>query len=245
MIRGIYTATSGMLVENRRQENISQNLANVNTTGFKQVYLTAVSQEEITVRNMNGGHDVGVIPTLVGTDNPTLMMTQGALKSTELTHDFAINGEGFFTVEGPNGENLYTRDGRFGVDTEGRLVTKEGYPVLMAEGEYAYVNQEEFSITSDGSFNINGQDYQFLICTVEDAQQLVSQGDNLYSYDGVTQVAQEGYVVAQGYIEGSNVDATDEMVNLIASSRAYQSNAQVLKAMDQILGQLVNQVGKV
>lgn len=245
MIRGIYTAASGMLVENRRQENISQNLANLNTAGFKQLYMTAVSQEDRTVKNMNGKHSVGVLPTLVGTDTPTLMMTQGQLTSTGLTHDFAINGDGFFTVEGPNGENLYTRDGRFGVDATGRLTTKEGYPVLMSNGEYAYVNQNDFSVGSDGTFEVNGQNYQFLICTVEDAQNLSAQGDNLYTYDGVTQVAQDGFMVMQGYTEGSNVNATDEMVNLIASSRAYQTNSQVLKALDQVLGQAVNQIGKI
>lgn len=244
MIRGIYTAASGMLVENRRQENISQNLANVNTTGFKQLYLTAVAQEDGVVKNMNGNHVVGVMPTLVGTDTPTLMMTQGLLKSTEITHDFAINGEGFFTVEGPNGENLYTRDGRFGVDAMGRLTTKEGYPVLMSDGEYAYVNQDDFSVGADGTFEMNGQNYQFLICTVEDTQRLVAQGDNLYTYNGVTQVAEDNYTVMQGYVEGSNVSAADEMVNLIAASRAYQTNSQVLKALDQVLGQAVNQVGK-
>lgn len=244
MIRGIYTAASGMLVENRRQENISQNLANVNTTGFKQLYLTAISQEEGIVRNMNGGHDVGILPTLVGTDNPTLMLTQGSLKQTGITHDFAITGEGFFTLEGPNGENLYTRDGRFGVDAMGRLTSKEGYPVLMSNGEYAVVNRDEFSVGTDGTFSSNGQNYQFLISNAPNPQNLIAQGDNVFSYNGITEFAQEGYVISQGFVEGSNVNATDEMVNLIAASRAFQANSQVLKAMDQVLGQATNQVGK-
>lgn len=243
MIRGLYTAASGMIVENRQQQNISQNLANMNTVGFKQLYLASIAQEEGTVTNDNGRNTLGTLTMKVGTDAPDLMMAQGDLRATDEPYDFALDGEGFFTLDAGNGERYYTRDGRFGVNNQGQLVSKEGYPVLMTNGQPAVVNQTEFSINSDGAFNVEGRNYQFMISTVDNPNQLVQQGDNNFTYGGEVEVS-EDYLLYKGMVEGSNVNITDALVNLMTANRALQSNSKVLQSMDEMLAQSV-QIGRI
>lgn len=249
MIRGLYTAASGMLVENRKMENISQNISNVGTAGFKQTYLSTISQEESTLKTGDLKQSLGTITMKVGIDESFIHLTQGQLQQSEQPYDFAIEGEGFFTLEGPNGERLYTRDGRFGVDGEGRLVSKEGLPVLVDNGKgmgYAYVSDKEFTTSTGGSFNVNGETYQFIISKLENQDQIIRYQNNLFGYaGGNAPINFDGISIHQGMIEGSNVDATDEMVNLMSTSRAFQMNSKVMQIMDQILEQSVNELGKV
>ena len=246
MIRGFYTAASGMLYEQKRQENIAQNLSNVETNGFKQMVLVASSQEEATVMNRNQTHEVGSLTMKVGLDEAYLTTTQGQLKSTELPYDFAINGEGYFVVEGPDNELLYTRDGGFGVDDQGRLVSKEGYPVVMSNGGYAFVNDESIQMGRNGQFQAGTQTYQFMVMELEDVSQIQQVGSNNYRYQGQpVAVTYENTEILNGMVEGSNIDVVDEMSHLMSSSRAYQANSKVLQAMDQITNQSVNEIGKI
>lgn len=131
MIRGLYTAASGMIYENKRQENVAQNIANIQTPGFKQSYISAISQDKV-VSNLNGSNQLGSLTLKVAIDQQVLNLAQGDLKTSENALDFAIEGNGFFTLQGPNG-NLYTRDGRFELDETGTLVSQEGYPVLVVD----------------------------------------------------------------------------------------------------------------
>lgn len=246
MIRGYYTAASGMLYDQKRQENIAQNLSNVETNGFKQMVLVASSQEEATVMNRNQTHKVGTLPMKVGLDEAYLLTTQGQLKSTGLPHDFAINGEGYFVLEGPNNEMLYTRDGSFGVDEQGRLVSKEGYPVLMSNGGYAFVNDEDLKMGMNGQLQAGNQTYQFMLVQLEEVAQMQQVGANNYTYQGQpTAVTFENTEVLQRMVEGSNINVVDEMSNLMSASRSYQMNSKVLQAMDQITNQSVNEIGKI
>ncbi|HAX72534.1 MAG TPA: hypothetical protein DCY20_03290 [Firmicutes bacterium] len=249
MIRGLYTAASGMLVENRKLENISQNISNIGTAGFKQTYLSTISQEESTLKTGNLKESIGTITMKVGIDESLIHLTQGELQTSNQPYDFAIEGDGFFTLEGPGGERLYTRDGRFGVDDQGRLVSKEGFPVLVSTDKgigYASVNDQEFVTSETGSFTVNGETYQFLISDLQNQNQIVRYENNLFGYNGGNApINYENVSVYQGMIEGSNVDATDEMVNLISTSRSFQMNSKVLQVMDQVLEQSVNELGKV
>lgn len=246
MIRGYYTAASGMLYEQKRQENIALNLSNVETNGFKQMVMVASAQDEATVMNRNQTHTVGSLTMKVGLDEAYLSTTQGQLKATELPYDFAISGEGYFTVEGPNNELLYTRDGSFGVDQEGRLVTKEGYPVVMSNGGYAFVNDSDIQMGSNGQFQAGNQTFQFNLVQLEDISQIQQVGANNYRYEGQpVAVTYENTEILNGMVEGSNIDVVDEMSLLMSSSRAYQMNSKVLQAMDQIMGQSVNDIGKI
>ena len=246
MIRGYYTAASGMLYDQKRQENIAQNLSNVETNGFKQMVLVASSQEEATVMNRNQTHEVGSLTMKVGLDEAYLMTTQGQLKSTNLPYDFAINGEGYFTLEGPNNELLYTRDGSFGVDDQGRLVSKEGYPVVLSNGGYAFVNDEEIRMGANGQFQAGNQTYQFNLVQLEDVAQMQQVGANNYTYQGQpVAVTFENTEILNGMVEGSNVDVVNEMASLMSTSRSYQANSKVLQAFDQIVSQSVNEIGKI
>lgn len=242
MIRSYYTAASGMIYENKRQENIAQNLSNIETNGFKQTMLMATSQSEATVRNQNGRHEVGSLTMKVGIHEANLSMEQGALKVTNNPLDFAIQGSGFFVLEGPNGL-VYTRDGSFGVNNQGLLVSKEGYPVLSQQG-YVQVGEGEVGSTADGRLSVNGMNYQLQIMNLEDVTLMTPLSNNTYAYAGEPVLSNE-FMLNQGMVEGSNVDATTELVKMIESSRSFQMNSKVLQAMDQVMAQSVSEIGKI
>lgn len=249
MIRGLYTAASGMIVENRKQENISHNMSNIGTTGFKQMMLISMSQDEGTLKTNNLKNTVGNLTLKVSVGEAVMNFTQGQLQPSNEPYDFALEGDGVFTLQGPQGERLYTRDGRFGVDNQGRLVSKEGYPVMVTNGKggtgFAMVNDQSFTTSANGEFNVNGQDYKFLISELPDATSITKIGDSLYGYNGNANALNTNYNVHQFMKEGSNVDPTDEMVNMIATNRAFQMNSKVLMTMDETLQKSVNELGRV
>lgn len=247
MIRGLYSAASGMIYENKRQENIAQNISNVNTTGFKQTYLTAVAQEEGLLVNSSGKNTLGTLTMKVGVGESGVQLTQGALYSTSNSLDFAIDGTGFFTVQGPEGL-LYTRDGRFSIDEQGRLVSKEGYPVQVQDEKgnmQSAILAEGTTVSSKGEFFTNGGQYQFVISNLPNEQRVVKQGDSLYGYDGDVVQSVNQYTVNQYMLEGSNVDATEAMVDMIAINRSLQTNSKVLTTLDETLRSTVSEVGRV
>lgn len=245
MIRGLYTAASGMIYENRRQENLAQNVANIQTPGFKQSYISAISQDKV-ISNQNGKNELGSLTFKVAIDQQVLNLAQGDLISSENALDFAIEGNGFFTLQGPNG-NLYTRDGRFEIDETGTLVSKEGYPVLVtnAQGNQQTVQvTEDISVSDSGAFTVGNNTYQLTISTLINADQLAYQGDSVFAYNGPVGVAGE-YTIHQNMTEGSNVDATDAMVQMIAVNRSLQTNSRVLTTIDETLKSTVSEIGRV
>lgn len=245
MIRGLYTAASGMIYENKRQENVAQNIANIQTPGFKQSYISAISQDKV-VSNLNGSNQLGSLTLKVAIDQQVLNLAQGDLKTSENALDFAIEGNGFFTLQGPNG-NLYTRDGRFELDETGTLVSQEGYPVLVvdASGNQQTIQlNEDISVSQNGTFNLNNTTYQFVISNITNADQLVYQGDSTFSYNGPIG-AQGEYKVHQNMLEGANVNATDALVDMITVNRSLQTNSRVLTAIDETLQSTVTEIGRV
>lgn len=245
MIRGLYTAASGMIYENKRQENVAQNIANIQTPGFKQSYISAISQDKV-VSNLNGSNQLGSLTLKVAIDQQVLNLAQGDLKTSENALDFAIEGNGFFTLQGQNG-NLYTRDGRFELDETGTLVSKEGYPVLVvdASGNQQTIQlNEDISVSQNGTFNLNNTTYQFVISNITNADQLVYQGDSTFSYNGPIG-AQGEYKVHQNMLEGANVNATDALVDMITVNRSLQTNSRVLTAIDETLQSTVTEIGRV
>jgi len=245
MIRGLYTAASGMIVENKRQENIAQNISNIQTPGFKQTFLATTAAERGDV--VNNRNPIGSLAMRVEVLESTIQLTQGPLQPTDNSLDFAIQGAGFFTVQGANGEILHTRDGRFTIDEEGRLTTKEGFPVVVTNGEgvlqQVLVN-EDMRVNRDGSFTINGQTFQFAIANLEDPNLMVQQGNGLYVYNGALEFMDQGFEVNQSMIEGSNVDALDALVDMIATNRALQTNSRVLTALDETLKLAATEIGR-
>lgn len=174
--------------------------------------------------------------------------TQGSLSSTGNSTDLAISGDNyaFFTVEDKEGNQFYTRDGNFTIDKERFLVTTDGYKVLGSEG-YINLSDDEFAIDVSGNIaNITGETLgKVKITSFDNPETLTKVGSNLMSADtDSVEKAFEGEV-QQGYLEMSNVNTVNEMVNMISISRAYEANQKVLQAQDEMLGKAVSDVGRV
>lgn len=257
MVKGLYTAWTGMVNEQNRLDVLSNNLANADTNGYKKEGATSQTfADEMAIRIKDtsyygmpkrlGGMSMGVHIGETYTD-----YSQGNYKVTDGTTDFALDGNGFFSIEytdkAGNTSVKYTRDGAFVVNTAGYLVTKDGDYVLNQAGARIQLDPNE-SITVDEFGNIFQDDN--LVTTLgvvdfEDYNYLAKFGENLYDIvEGGTQIESQARV-NQGCIEASNVNVVSEMVNMITITRAYQAGQKVINAVDETLDKAVNQVGKV
>ncbi len=254
MIRSLWSAATGMQAQTLNIDVISNNLANVGTSGFKKsradfqdlLYQTlrspgvSSSADTQVPTGIQVGH--GVRPAAT-----QKMFTQGEYNNTENQLDMAIEGDGFFQVIQPNGELGYTRAGTFKLDSEGRIVTSDGYPM---EPEITIPTDTiSISIGTDGTVSVllAGDNQPSEIGTIELAQfinptGLKSIGRNLYiptaaSGDATTGTpGEDGYgTISQGYLELSNVSVVDEMVNMIVAQRAYETNSKTIQAADDML----------
>ncbi|WP_352419433.1 flagellar hook-basal body protein [Proteiniborus sp.] len=172
--------------------------------------------------------------------------TAGIITETGNKLDFALQGDGFFKVQTPNGV-AYTRDGSFTLDANGELVTNEGHAVLGQNGPIV-LGQESFEVNEYGDIIIEGQvEYNLDIVKIDNKEYLRKQGDNLYTtVDNVdAQEARFDGQVLAGYLETSNVNTIKEMVNMITAQRSYESNQKVIQAQDQLLDKVVNELGRV
>ncbi len=264
MVKGLYTAYTGMVNEQHRLNVLSNNLANADTNGYKKEGTTSQTfADELAVKIKDssyykmpqrlGGMSMGVHIGETYTD-----YSAGNYRVTDNGTDFALKGDGFFAIsytdKAGNSSVKYTRDGAFTINTQGYLVTKDGDFVLNQNDAMAgnvngriRVNPNE-KITVDELGNIfqNGQQ----ITTIghvdfTDYNYLAKFGENLYDVvEGGTIVASDAQV-SQGLIESSNVNVVSEMVNMITISRAYQAGQKVINAVDETLEKAVNQVGQV
>ncbi|HZJ58315.1 MAG TPA: flagellar hook-basal body complex protein [Clostridia bacterium] len=248
MLRGLYTAATGMIHQRDKLNTIANNLSNTNTRGYKRDSVVSHSfRDELLLRT--GGQAGGVKPLGplnhgVYVERTVPLFEDGALEQTDLITDIALQGNGFFTIL-RDGEEFYTRDGTFKVDDEGFLVTMEGHTV---DGEYGpiHVGQGNFDIDDEGNiWQDDGFVNSFRLVDFEDATMLDKVGDNLFvnNNPGANQaLAFEGQVF-QGYAEASNVELLEEMSNMIITSRAYEANQRVLQMIDSTLSKTVNEVG--
>lgn len=190
----------------------------------------------------------GVIGTLNGgsaLNSVNTSFIQGNLKETGRTLDLAIKGEGFFCVRA-QGEERYTRDGSFVIDTEGYLSTVDGFRVVGDMGDI-YIGDEDIDIHTNGeiySGDLFGD--RLKMVTFDRPEELRKVGDNLYTADGDNNYRYgiEGEVL-QGFLEASNINAVKEMVNMITAFRTYEANQRVVTAYDEVLGKAVNEIGRV
>jgi flagellar basal-body rod protein FlgG len=254
MIRSLWTAATGMSAQTMNIDVTANNLANVSTNGFKKsraefqdlLYETirpagAASSDSTQVPSgIQVGH--GTSPSAVNK-----VFLQGDLQETRNELDLAIEGDGFFQIVHPNGETVYTRDGAFKVDSDGRMVNADGY---LLEPEITIPSDTlAISIEIDGTVEVMlaGQTTPTQIGTIDLARfvnpaGLHSIGRNLYlptsaSGDAMIGTAgQDGFgTIAQGYLEGSNVSVVEEMVSMIVAQRAYESNSKAIQASDDML----------
>lgn len=249
MIRGLYTSAMGMIVQEKRQANVSHNLSNIETNSFKQQKLIAAASNRVNV--VNRSNDPGNRLTSIGNmhfgtsiDDLYTDFEQGVLKKTNNPLDFALDGQGFFTIQLPNGEQAYTRDGSFRLNENGELITREGYPVLGSNGDTISLGTE--NVTADISGGIltqSGQYFSFGIVNFEDVQDLHRLGDNLYTFEGEPSPGGT-YALKQGFVETSNINPLEELVKMIEITRNFESNQKAVQAMDETLGKAVNEVGR-
>ncbi|KNF09701.1 flagellar basal-body rod protein FlgG [Gottschalkia purinilytica] len=193
-------------------------------------------------------------PNVIGTtsggvrfDRIATDFTDGSYINTGNDLDFAIKGEGFFKVQGRDGNVYYTRDGSFTLNRNGQLVTKDGLQVLGQNGPIV-LQGDPFSVAPNGDIIVNGNIVNRLdVVQINNKEYLRKHGDNMYRMAENTQ-AEEGAFngeVVNGYIEGSNVNTIKEMVQMIAALRNYESSQKVIKSQDELLEKVVNELGRV
>ncbi|HHU51966.1 MAG TPA: flagellar basal-body rod protein FlgG [Firmicutes bacterium] len=254
MIRALWTASSGMNAQQLNIDTVANNLANVNTTGFKKSRLEFQDLLYQTIRGAGAVTAQGtMIPTPLQVGHgvrpvaSTRIFEQGDTTQTGNALDLLIEGDGFFQVEMPDGTTAYTRSGSFKIDSEGRIVTADGY-ILQPE---LVVPEDANSIiiATDGTVSVmlTGEDYPDEIGQIElvrflNPEGLTSIGKNFYRMTPASGDPQYGTPgldglgeIAQGYLEMSNVKIVEEMVNMIVAQRAYEVNSKAIQASDEML----------
>lgn len=266
MVKGLYTAWSGMVNEMNRMDVMTNNLANADTNGYKKEGATSQTFDQQLAVKIKDQSDDGLPVKLGGVylgvkiGETYTDYSQGSFEITDSEYDVALDGDGFFAISFTNkaGETSvkYTRDGAFTVNTDGYLVTKDGDYVLNQTGAENTDPSEASFIQIDPNlpFTIDEKGYiwqndeviaQLGVIDFEDYDYLAKYGENMYqTVDGAT-LTEANAKVCQGYIEASNVNVVTEMVNMITITRAYESNQKVIQTIDSMLDKAVNNVGKV
>ncbi|NMB38072.1 MAG: flagellar basal-body rod protein FlgF [Firmicutes bacterium] len=244
MLRGIYTAASGMLVQGLRSAVLANNLANVDTAGFQrqETQVEAFPEMLLMRQYKNEYSPIGRLGTGAITADEQSLFSPGRIHTTGNALDTALVGSGFFVIDTP-GQTSYTRDGRYTLNAGGWLVSLDGYQVRGENGPI-YIGEGEVTINSEGTVFVDGIERdRLLIVDFPDPSTLIRQGDNRYhrtEVGGVPFRAQAS--VLQGSIEMSNVNVVREMVSLIEIQRAYEANQKVVQAYDDTLGRIVNEI---
>jgi flagellar basal-body rod protein FlgG len=254
-MRALHTAATGMMAQELNVQVISNNIANLRTTGYKRqrahfqdlLYETqrrAGSATSDQGTQVPAGIEIG---SGVKTASTGRIMSQGNLSQTEKDYDIAIRGDGFFRIRLPDGRTAFTRDGSFDLDSQGQMVTKEGY--LLEPGITVPSEAKSITISTQGNVQalLPGQSQpqdlgQIQLARFINRTGLESIGDNLFvetaasgaPIDGTPN--QDGFGnLQQGYLEEANVNAVTEISTMIAAQRAYEMNAKVITATEQML----------
>jgi len=257
MIRSLWIAKTGLDAQQTQIDVISNNLANVGTNGFKRARAVFEDLLYQTIRQpgaqssqqtqLPSGLQIGTGVRPVASSR---IFTQGNLQQTGNSLDIAINGQGFFQVQTPDGTTAYTRDGAFHVDANGQLVTSNGFAVqpaitIPANALAITVAQDgTVSVTQSGSVTPTQVGAIQLASFINPAG-LSAQGQNLYAESAASGSASTGApgsngmgLLNQGYVETSNVNVVEELVNMIQTQRAYEINSKAIQTSDQMLQRL-------
>ena len=245
MLRGLYTAASGMLVQMAKTDVLSNNLSNVSTAGFQRQAPHVYAFPDILISRLHNGQStpIGRIGTGALVNGDRSSFAPGALQNTGNPFDAALVGPGFFGIETPEGPR-YTRDGRFTVNASGWLVTLDGNRVRGERGPIL-INGNDVTIDGQGQIYVDGQFVdKLLIVEFNDRDGLIRRGANLYeaTEEAGLPFRYTDTSVVQGAVEMANVNVVREMVNLISAQRAYEANAKVVQAYDETLGKAVNDI---
>lgn len=268
MMRSLWTAASGMTSQQTNVDTISNNLANINTTGYKKEAAQFKSLLYQTIQNQstdnNGNPKPGGIQVGLGVKNSAIVSqyTEGTLQQTGNDFDFAIDGKGFFMLQTADGSTAYTRNGSFQMAVgEGGMVlaSTDGNPVLDTNGQPIELDAKykaaDITIDEDGNIcypdesnNPKPIGVQIGIAQFSNPSGLNKTSDSLLTETDAsgtplveaTETTLKKSKIKQGFLEGSNVQAVDEMVNLIVAQRAYEMNSKIVKAADEMMQQANN-----
>lgn len=255
MIRGLYTAVSGMITLEAKQDVITNNLANANTNGYKGDTLSIKSFKDVLVENkdkvlagQNVSNSIGRLSLGAGINGTSVNYSQGVLQDTGKETDFAIDGKGFFVIQRGN-ENFYSRDGHFRINSQGYLVTDIGDIVLgknpiTGQMGQIFVGNGKLSIDANNNILVDGKNVaKFATADFNDYNSLKKVGDNLY--EGENPDYNGNVYVKQKVLEKSNVNIITEMVNMITVSRSFETNQKMIQAIDETMAKAANEVGAV
>ncbi len=261
MLRAFSTSATGMTAQQTMVDMIANNLANINTTGFKRsqvafqdllyIKLKDAGAEVVSGLKSPSGLEIG---SGVRTAATIKVFTSGELQNTGRPRDIAISGDGFIQVSTPSGDIMYTRDGSLQTNADGELVTSSGFriePAISIPTDYASID-----IGKDGGVNItDSSGTQSVVGTIELARfpnpaGLSSEGENLWSQTDASGTPTTGTAgdsgfgtIQSGFLEKSNVQMITELVNLITAQRAYETNSRAIRAGDEMLRQ-ANQIAR-
>lgn len=251
MLRGLYTAASGMLVNMISTEIGANNLANVSTVGFKKSAVNFQNFPELLLRQINdqGTKNIGSISTGSRMLTAFPQFTQGTLVQTGNPLDVGIQGDGFFTVKTLSGETAYTRNGVFTINQDGYLATLDGQLVQGSGGDIQIPPNSQITINEKGTVLANNQPIGSLdIAQFKDNKQLQKAGDNLFKLPQGVEVqppdSPKPFTVHQGQIEHSNTNVVEELVSSITGMRLYEALQKNIQAHNETLGKAVNEVGR-
>jgi flagellar basal-body rod protein FlgG len=259
-MRALYTAATGMMAQELNVQVISNNIANMRTTGYKRQraefqdllyeHVRRIGTQTSDQGNiLPVGVDIGSGVKSVGTPR---LMSQGTLAPTGSPLDVAIRGEGFFKIQLPDGTYAYTRDGSFQMDAQGRIVTVQGN--VVSPGITIPQNASGLTINAQGQVSVTTQGQtaptvlgQLTLTRFVNKAGLLSVGDNLFTETPASGTPQDGLPntdgagdLQQGNLEQANVEAVSEISDLIAAQRAYEMNGKVITAADQMLSTTSN-----
>ncbi|MEX2137921.1 MAG: flagellar basal-body rod protein FlgF [Pirellulales bacterium] len=243
---GLYIAAEGAHAQSKRMEVLSNNLANVDTPGFKRdlaQFQARYAEETARGQDHPGSGSINDVGGGVWMNGVITDHTPGTLKRTEIQTDMAINGEGYFVVQ-KDGQNYLTRAGNFMVNSNGLLVTQTGMPVLSDGGAPVPINAgTPWKVSSDGAIEQDGGKTYLALVRPPSPAELKKHGENLFQpLAATTPVPTELRSVQEGYLEMSGVRPTLEMLELIETSRAFEMNVSMIRNHDAMLNSLVNRV---
>ncbi len=258
MLRGLYTAWTGLVNEQNRMDIMTNNLANASTVGYKKEGSTSQSFDDVlTVKIKDNSVGLANVQRS-GIRNPGVKIgenyvdfSQGSFRETGNEYDMALEGEGFFAIEFTNkaGETstMYTRAGQFALNKDGYLVTQEGDYILDVNNKRIKLDTlKESDITVDGRISQEGKIVaQIQVADFEDYDYLEKYGETYYRPLEGARLTEGTASIRAGYLEMANVQVVSEMVNLISITRAYESNQKIIQTYDGSLDIAVNQLGRI
>jgi flagellar basal body rod protein FlgG len=251
MIKGLYSAVTAMVVNAARQQTLSHNIANLQTPGFKQILNTVgdfMQNQAVSVRRKPESNSLDYVGALgLGSQigEEYIDFAEGALQETGNPLDLALQGNGMFHVEIPNGER-YTRDGRFLRDADHNLVTVEGFYVLDDAGQHIQLPDGEVSIAPDGTISVNGENVAQLGIGVfaNPETELQHTEGNLFT-GPANSTGEEAPRIVQGYLESSNANPSQLMTQLVEVARSYEAAQKLVQNQDELLGKTIASLGRI